>query len=597
MASALLQSLCIIDLLILILILTTQCLADTGPSVVYRADMLSPEDLKLQGRFLPRGIDGTRARQTETMPTISLFDHVRGLPSGTSRFDSGYVSTTTSIAFARRFLHTTLGSQGYIYKMHVSPNFIDTAQTLGQFYAQSDESEVSVLGGPLYSQVLSWIEFRQGVEQPETSNPDYDSFKFDEAVWGGVQYQLAGFPEQHVAWKLDPWRRYSDCELVPHLVESCRPRQSSLQFAIHYTELTGFGDDDDDDDSDDSDDKDDDTTAIFERVRIKDDDIQESARRKQNSGLVRERRRMSNGRKHSGFNASDSGSIPSFRPASYKDKTHDPDIVYVSSRLSPQEAKRQRGLLPAKAASNKLPGHVSLTDAARDGRREVMVSSSCRNRQAATFVYAVRATPNMVRSKTSEGAVSVVGGVRWPQVLGWTSVASRDKLQDWKTPSALESNPAYDSRFDDLGGLFHGPDEPDLETASGLTSFMRDNGRSVGWTGSFPLFKPSSSTASRRDYSRVVRARRKSAPAASFKYHQRSPWRAANAWSWIKRNAAPVSPVVDAVQLISPVGDVIEGIEAAAALAEAVDAGDVVKGVMKGLVTSEMKSRLAEAGA
>ncbi|KAM3462957.1 hypothetical protein MY5147_009748 [Beauveria neobassiana] len=181
-------------------------LSQSPPTVVYRGDMLTPEDLKLQGGFLPRGEDGTRPNQPPA--SLSLYNHVEGSPTGTGRYDTGYVSTTTSLDSARRFVSTVLGGHGYIYRIHVSANFIDVAGTLGQFYRHTDEAEVASLGRIQLSQVLGWTEVINGAEQSEVRNPQYDS-RFDTASWGGSQPQLAGFPPNHRAWTLEPWRAFA----------------------------------------------------------------------------------------------------------------------------------------------------------------------------------------------------------------------------------------------------------------------------------------------------------------------------------------------------------------------------------------------------
>ncbi|PFH62342.1 putative enterotoxin [Ophiocordyceps unilateralis] len=561
---------------------------DLRPSYVYRADMLSPEHLKLQGRFFPRGMDGTRPSQTLASPKISLFDHVRGLPSGTSRFDSGYVSTTRSIDFARRFLHTSLGSQGYIYKMHVSPNFIDTAHTLGQFYAQSEEQEVSVLGGPLYSQVLSWIEFRQGVEQPEKPNPDYDSSKFDDAVWGGVQYQLAGFPDDHVAWKIEPWRRYSDCGLSD--VERCKPRRSSLQFAIEYadktdTKIATSSNDDGLAASSDRGTTDSRRELVGQAdkskkskefsTRNKANDSQKPAASTDRKGKTQKSsRRICSSAKSSRL---DLEPIPEDKTAHVakmgRRMTDSQDVVYLGDYLKPSEAKQQGGLLPAvteeavqrgkRTVDHLLTAYDSFAAAAKDAVRKAITNSHGQP----GVVYTVRATPNMVKRESS---ISIVGGVRWHQVLGWSSIPQHHGLKDMveKIKTMPERNPSYDNRFDNFT-LFNGP-TPNLNTVQGLLDFMQHNGRAVGWKGEFPLFKCSRLVT--RDFSRLSRGRKNTLSPSH------DPALLSKAWSWLKRQAAYLLPVVDAVSLIPPVGEIADGFELETVISDPIEA-EAFKGV------------------
>ncbi|PHH69270.1 putative enterotoxin [Ophiocordyceps australis] len=203
------------------------------PHIVYRADMLSPADLKLQGKFLPRGMDLSRPDQPPS--DLSLYNHVVGSRTGTSRHDSGYVSTTKSLKFARQFLHTMLGSRGFIYKIHVSPSFIDVQSSLREFSRHPLEQEVAALGGIHYEQVLSWIEFEEGVEQPEVFNTDYET-RFDEASWGGSQVQLAGFPKNHVAWSRQPWKDFTNCwpSFNKMKREMCEPQMPANEFGLEY---------------------------------------------------------------------------------------------------------------------------------------------------------------------------------------------------------------------------------------------------------------------------------------------------------------------------------------------------------------------------
>ena len=220
------------------------CQAQTPPTIVYRADLLPPDELKLQKKFFPRGMGGTR--EIEPPLNTSLYNHVQGAVTGTSRYDSGFVSTTTDMNFARQFVQTTLGGSGYIYAIHVTPNFIDAAGTLGQFYTHSEEREYAALGPIYYEQVLGWTEVIGGVEQPLVGNRDYDITRFGQYTDGGIQPQLAGFPPNHRAWGLEPWRPFANCHQAdsrkrsPH--EECIPKESSPDFASDYvgkTTVTG----------------------------------------------------------------------------------------------------------------------------------------------------------------------------------------------------------------------------------------------------------------------------------------------------------------------------------------------------------------------
>lgn len=105
---------------------------DPSPTWVYRAEglLLRPSDLKNQGGFLARG-------KYEKKYNFNLLDHVKGLETGMSSPDTAYISTSKDLHSAQRFLKESLTGNGYIYKIHVTPNFIDVATTLGDEYART----------------------------------------------------------------------------------------------------------------------------------------------------------------------------------------------------------------------------------------------------------------------------------------------------------------------------------------------------------------------------------------------------------------------------------------------------------------------------
>ncbi|RDA84543.1 putative heat-labile enterotoxin [Ophiocordyceps camponoti-leonardi (nom. inval.)] len=174
------------------------------PRTVYRADRIHPMDLELQGGFLPRGLDGSRHNRLSL--DFSLYNHVLGTRTGSSKSNSAFVATSKTERAARRILSLTFNDVGFIYSIHVTSNFYDVEGTLGGYYMHTIEEEVAALGKIQFGQVLGWIEFRQGVEQPYVKNHKYDHKLFDTEEWAGAEYRIAGFPENHVAWRQEPWR-------------------------------------------------------------------------------------------------------------------------------------------------------------------------------------------------------------------------------------------------------------------------------------------------------------------------------------------------------------------------------------------------------
>ncbi|PFH60708.1 putative enterotoxin [Ophiocordyceps unilateralis] len=189
------------------------------PRVVYRADKIHPIDLELQNGFLPRGLDGSRPNAASL--DFSLYNHVLGTPTGSSTSTSAFVATSKSEMAARRILSLSLSDVGFIYHIHVTSNFYDVEGSLGGYYMHTSEEEVAALGRIKFTQVLGWIEFRQGVEQPFVKNSKYKGNIFDAEVWAGTEYRLAGFPENHAAWKREPWKSVKEGE---PLQIPCSPR-------------------------------------------------------------------------------------------------------------------------------------------------------------------------------------------------------------------------------------------------------------------------------------------------------------------------------------------------------------------------------------
>ncbi|MFP3506097.1 enterotoxin A family protein [Burkholderia sp. SIMBA_062] len=182
-------------------------LESTGRALtVWRGDAISPHDLKRQGMFFPRAINGTRPNQPPA--DISLWNHINGSPTGMSTHTSGYVSTSISRMSAFRFLVERLGGNGYLYEIKITPNFIDAAGTLGGTYSKSREQEYSALGGIRFDQVKGWVKVSFSTEGRYKSNALYKSSRYATFAGGSIAPQLAGFPPGHWAWKKSPWHSY-----------------------------------------------------------------------------------------------------------------------------------------------------------------------------------------------------------------------------------------------------------------------------------------------------------------------------------------------------------------------------------------------------
>lgn len=196
--------------------------APTTIKYVYRGDSRSPEAIKDAGGFLPKGVDefgseGFRASNFvhaiwHAAPEISLFKHVSGAPFNRSIDEGGYVFTTTSATVAQQIVQRSPTGSGYVYKIRVAENMIDVVGTLGKHDPRPAEKEYAALGGVKFDQVVSWRQFNATqVLDNAAQVVNTDFVDVPNAVAGGVQYQLAGFPVGHQAWNENLYKQYKAC--------------------------------------------------------------------------------------------------------------------------------------------------------------------------------------------------------------------------------------------------------------------------------------------------------------------------------------------------------------------------------------------------
>lgn len=198
------------------------------PLGVYRAAMESPDQIKKAGGFFPRGMDGSRPNQPP--PNINLWDHVNGADTGMARHDSGYVSTTASRGFAINWVNDHLNHNGYVYYIRTTPNFIDVNGTLRNYSPHSEELETAALGVIHWNQIIGWERVRGGNIGDFTHNPDYREHLYGNLESSGAQYQLAGFPDGHPAWALQPWLAFANCGTKLAPMSSCYPKKTAQQY-------------------------------------------------------------------------------------------------------------------------------------------------------------------------------------------------------------------------------------------------------------------------------------------------------------------------------------------------------------------------------
>ncbi|HFO5154787.1 TPA: enterotoxin A family protein, partial [Escherichia coli] len=179
---------------------------------LFRADTRAPNQLRRVNGLLPRGQDDAYERGTPI--NINLFDHVMGMPTGNTRYDDGYVSTTTTLNEAHNIGQNMFGGSNeyYIYVISPAPNMFDVNGVLGRYSPHPYENEVAALGGIPFSQIIGWYRVNFGViETPMVRNRAYRSDLFHGLNIAPNEdgYRLAGFPDGHQAWREEPWRRYA----------------------------------------------------------------------------------------------------------------------------------------------------------------------------------------------------------------------------------------------------------------------------------------------------------------------------------------------------------------------------------------------------
>ncbi|BDU16919.1 enterotoxin A family protein [Lysobacter auxotrophicus] len=200
--------------------------------VVYRAVMEAPDVVKQDGGFIPRAQqDLTRV---QAAADYSLYNHVQGSSSGNSRPNSIFVSTTSNLGVAQRWVTENYGGNGWVYVISPTPNFIDAAGTLRQFYNRGSEYELAAMGNIYWQQIYGWYQIDFGRMGPLILNRDFDRARYGATHDGGGQPQLAGFPPGFAAWRLDPWRPWGTCAVYDLKREPCQGLESPEQAVQRY---------------------------------------------------------------------------------------------------------------------------------------------------------------------------------------------------------------------------------------------------------------------------------------------------------------------------------------------------------------------------
>ncbi|EOW9314901.1 TPA: NAD(+)--arginine ADP-ribosyltransferase [Vibrio cholerae] len=206
----------------------------------YRADSRSPNEIKDLGGLYPRGYYDFFERGTPM--SISLYDHARGAPSGNTRYDDGFVSTTTDIDSAHEIGQNILSgyTEYYIYLIAPAPNLLDVNAVLGRYSPHPQENEYSALGGIPWTQVIGWYVVNNGVlDRNIHRNRQFraDLFNNLSPALPSESYQFAGFEPEHPAWRQEPWINFAppgcgrNVRLTKHInQQDCSNSQEELVY-------------------------------------------------------------------------------------------------------------------------------------------------------------------------------------------------------------------------------------------------------------------------------------------------------------------------------------------------------------------------------
>lgn len=194
--------------------------------------VITKKKIKENGGIIPNGM-----RIGATSYNYSILDHIT-IVADTSR--TPYLSTTYSLEFAANWSTRGFGNtDGYVYAISPSSNFIDVSRALRQYYPQHlrRQQEVAAMGIIHWRQIQGWYHITRHPQTRETvigrfvRNPDYDH-RFDNRTISDTPERYAGFPRGHAAWQEEPWSNYATCG---------EPCASSSQSAFRKRSLKDCG--------------------------------------------------------------------------------------------------------------------------------------------------------------------------------------------------------------------------------------------------------------------------------------------------------------------------------------------------------------------
>ncbi|RDA93517.1 putative heat-labile enterotoxin [Ophiocordyceps camponoti-saundersi (nom. inval.)] len=192
----------------------------SGDNIVYRADTITPAELRKRDGFWPQGM--TPSPQAYPLAAnVSLYRHAEESIEVNNRDSWGFIQTTSRFELALNWMNVRDLLPGYVYAIHATPNFVNVHQSLKEYDMRKEEGEYAALGSIRYDQVMAWRRIQVNPVQPTVPlvgpvevNPMYDEAMYGNETWGGAAYELAGFPDdtyEAVAKGLEPWCHTGGC--------------------------------------------------------------------------------------------------------------------------------------------------------------------------------------------------------------------------------------------------------------------------------------------------------------------------------------------------------------------------------------------------
>ncbi|PHH86291.1 putative enterotoxin [Cordyceps sp. RAO-2017] len=215
------------------------------PRVLWRGDGRPPDQIRAKGGIVEGEVNPPKE--------FGLWHHSTQWDVRRGPWDTAYTATSSSLGVATDYLgayqKNRTFDEGYVYRIHATPNCFSLQQTHLQHTVYPDEKEFPCLGGIHWNQIEGWIaissNFSQSVKEAGmylrgltfdefssgfVQNEEYDATKYDALSASEGQPQLAGWdtvPKDYgimgmPTWNYNkelPWSKFQDKTTVEYAVD------------------------------------------------------------------------------------------------------------------------------------------------------------------------------------------------------------------------------------------------------------------------------------------------------------------------------------------------------------------------------------------